>query len=89
MFNTYTYIATASLLYRPLLWAPSSELYGRRNLFIFTYILFTIFNGKFFLVQYNVTFHLDANLHPQARRSDRIPKHLDPHYPEIFRWNRG
>ncbi|KAG7527629.1 hypothetical protein FFLO_06738 [Filobasidium floriforme] len=30
----------------PLLWAPSSELFGRRNLFIFTYILFTIFNGS-------------------------------------------
>lgn len=29
----------------PLLWAPMSEVYGRRNLFIFTYILFTIFNG--------------------------------------------
>ncbi|KAH8081119.1 major facilitator superfamily domain-containing protein [Filobasidium floriforme] len=29
----------------PLMWAPCSELYGRRNLFIFTYILFTIFNG--------------------------------------------
>jgi MFS family permease len=29
----------------PLLWAPMSEVFGRRNLFIFTYILFTIFNG--------------------------------------------
>lgn len=29
----------------PLLWAPMSEVYGRRNLFIFTYVLFTIFNG--------------------------------------------
>jgi MFS family permease len=29
----------------PLLWAPLSEVYGRRKLFIFTYILFTIFNG--------------------------------------------
>ena len=29
----------------PLLWAPMSEVYGRRNLFIFTYILFTAFNG--------------------------------------------
>jgi MFS family permease len=29
----------------PLLWAPLSEVFGRRYLFIFTYILFTIFNG--------------------------------------------
>lgn len=29
----------------PLLWAPMSEVLGRRNLFIGTYILFTIFNG--------------------------------------------
>lgn len=29
----------------PLLWAPMSEVFGRRKLFIFTYILFTIFNG--------------------------------------------
>lgn len=30
----------------PLLWAPMSEVFGRRNLFIFTYVLFTIFNGS-------------------------------------------
>lgn len=29
----------------PLLWAPMSEVFGRRNLFIGTYVLFTIFNG--------------------------------------------
>ncbi|ORY25525.1 major facilitator superfamily domain-containing protein [Naematelia encephala] len=29
----------------PLLWAPMSEVLGRRTLFIFTYVLFTIFNG--------------------------------------------
>ncbi len=29
----------------PLLWAPMSELYGRRLLFIGTYIGFTAFNG--------------------------------------------
>jgi MFS family permease len=29
----------------PLLWAPMSEVFGRRLLFIGTYILFTIFNG--------------------------------------------
>jgi MFS family permease len=29
----------------PLMWAPMSEVLGRRKLFIFTYILFTIFNG--------------------------------------------
>lgn len=29
----------------PLLWAPMSEVLGRRKLFIGTYILFTIFNG--------------------------------------------
>ncbi|KAI5448817.1 mitochondrial import receptor subunit tom20 [Naganishia albida] len=29
----------------PLLWAPAGEVSGRRNLFIGTYILFTIFNG--------------------------------------------
>lgn len=29
----------------PLLWAPLSELFGRRNLFILSYILFTIFNA--------------------------------------------
>lgn len=31
--------------FRPMLWAPLSELHGRRKLFIFTYVLFTIFNG--------------------------------------------
>jgi len=39
-----TYRVTCSK-YRPLLWAPLSELHGRRYLFIFTYVLFTIFNG--------------------------------------------
>lgn len=29
----------------PLLWGPLSEVYGRRNLFIFSYVLFTVFNG--------------------------------------------
>lgn len=29
----------------PLLWAPMSEVFGRRLLFIGTYVLFTIFNG--------------------------------------------
>jgi MFS family permease len=29
----------------PLLWAPMSEVYGRRKLFIGTYILFTVFDG--------------------------------------------
>jgi len=29
----------------PLLWAPLSEVFGRRKLFIATYILFTAFNG--------------------------------------------
>lgn len=29
----------------PLLWAPCSEVFGRRNMFIFTYIPFTAFNA--------------------------------------------
>jgi MFS family permease len=29
----------------PLGWAPASEVWGRRYLFIFTYVLFTAFNG--------------------------------------------
>jgi len=29
----------------PLLWAPMSEVLGRRNLFIGTYVLFTVFNA--------------------------------------------
>jgi MFS family permease len=29
----------------PLMWAPAGEVSGRRNLFIGTYIMFTIFNG--------------------------------------------
>jgi len=29
----------------PLLWAPMSEVFGRRNLFLFTYFFFTVFNG--------------------------------------------
>lgn len=29
----------------PLLWAPMSEVFGRRNLFLLTYVLFTAFNG--------------------------------------------
>lgn len=29
----------------PLLWAPASEVLGRRKMFIFSYILFTAFNG--------------------------------------------
>lgn len=29
----------------PLMWAPAGEVSGRRNLFIGTYIIFTIFNG--------------------------------------------
>lgn len=29
----------------PLVWAPLSEMYGRRNLFIFTYSMFTLWTG--------------------------------------------
>jgi MFS family permease len=29
----------------PFIWAPMSEIYGRRSLFIYTYIAFTLFNG--------------------------------------------
>jgi MFS family permease len=29
----------------PLLWAPSSEIFGRRTMFVFTYIPYTIFNA--------------------------------------------
>jgi MFS family permease len=29
----------------PLIWAPASEVFGRRNVFILTYTMFTIFNA--------------------------------------------
>lgn len=50
MYPTQVYVMVTSgfvlgFVVGPLLWAPMSEVYGRRNLFIFTYILFTAFNG--------------------------------------------
>ena len=38
-------LPTLQFVVGPLGWAPASEVWGRRYLFILTYILFTIFNG--------------------------------------------
>ncbi|WWC90732.1 uncharacterized protein L201_005669 [Kwoniella dendrophila CBS 6074] len=49
-YNNYTYIMVTSgyligFVIGPLIWAPGSEVFGRRNMFILTYIPFTIFNA--------------------------------------------
>ncbi|EIN10928.1 MFS general substrate transporter [Punctularia strigosozonata HHB-11173 SS5] len=58
-YATDVYIAGLSTFvlgfaFGPLLWAPLSEVFGRRNLFIVSYILFTIFNGALVASQ-NIT----------------------------------
>lgn len=45
IFESVTSGFVLGFVFGPFIWAPLSEIYGRRGVFVWTYVFLTIFNG--------------------------------------------